>query len=543
MRTGHAYGAYMARGQTETNRNRILLWILVGLLSVILLVRNGSANADVLKADYPAQSLAGTWSEDGDTCKATLPKSYPSRSVLELSSIQGDFEVSVGDEVIYRTRDTGAATAILWIPLPDDGGGKELQVTGEGGSLSLLNALNGSSALGTRAALQERLFRSNFYALLFFIFSVIASVFVFYISIRQRHLDANSPVHAMGVLGAFILCSGIWAITDAQFLQFLTGRTGFCAMVSVVAFFLMPVFFLQFLEVLLPKARVLVWLERCALTLTALALFLQFTGILSAYYFVRVLHLFLVVMFIVTVDVFSKNRTKDNQGILVGCVAYFFCEITTLVVYYLNPTSRLYSAILCLGVVLLVISCLGVWFDWYLRDLGRVAKDDAYRDMAYRDFLTGLGNRAAYERDCERVDTAPNVTLVMFDINGLKQTNDTFGHAMDDDLIKASADGIRETFAPYGTIYRIGGDEFLALLNGVTREEAQHLQAAFAERMRDKRIGSGIPVEVACGAASTREEGVSFKDLYRLADSRMYENKKAMKRTRQSGSAAELVRI
>jgi hypothetical protein len=50
-------------------------------------------------------------------------------------------------------------------------------------------------------------------------------------------------------------------------------------------------------------------------------------------------------------------------------------------------------------------------------------------------------------------------------------------------------------------------------------------------------------VEVACGAASTREEGVSFKDLYRLADSRMYENKKAMKRTRQSGSAAELVRI
>lgn len=533
----------MERGRTKANRTRILLWILVALLAVILLVRNGSANADVLKADYPAQNLAGTWREDGDTCTTTLPESYPSRSVLEVSSIQGDFEVRVGDEVIYRTQDTGAATAILWIPLPDDGAGKELTVTGEGGSLSLLNALNGRSSLGTRASLQERLFCSNFYALLFFIFSVIASVFVFYISIRQRHLDDDSPVHAMGVLAAFILCSGIWAITDAQLLQFVTGHTGACAMVSVIAFFLMPVFFLQFLEVLLPKARILFLMERCALALTALALFLQFTGILSVYYFVRVLYLFLVVMFIVTVDVFSKNRTKDNQGILVECVTYFFCEITALVVYYLNPTSRLYSAILCLGVVLLVISCLVVWFDWYLRDLGRVAKDDAYRAMAYRDFLTGLGNRAAYERDCERVDAAPNVTLVMFDINGLKQTNDTYGHAMGDDLIKASADGIRETFAPCGMIYRIGGDEFLALLNGVTLEDAQHLQTVFAERMKEKHIGHGIPVEVACGAASTTEEGVTFKDLYRLADSRMYENKEYMKAEKPGRSADRLVHI
>ena len=90
---------------------------------------------------------------------------------------------------------------------------------------------------------------------------------------------------------------------------------------------------------------------------------------------------------------------------------------------------------------------------------------------AYYDQMTGLQNRRAYSEKVEQLSKQLPVpcTLVMADINGLKETNDTLGHEAGDELIIGSAECLRKSFDGIETLYRIGGD----VLKKLTTAEAQ----------------------------------------------------------------------
>lgn len=95
---------------------------------------------------------------------------------------------------------------------------------------------------------------------------------------------------------------------------------------------------------------------------------------------------------------------------------------------------------------------------------------DAYR-LKYKDSvtdkLTGLFNRRKFEEDCEKIkslNVASEYVIVMLDVNGLKNVNDQYGHEAGDELLIAAADCIKNVFSEYGDTYRVGGDEFVALL-------------------------------------------------------------------------------
>ncbi|WP_169737069.1 sensor domain-containing diguanylate cyclase, partial [Deinococcus pimensis] len=88
--------------------------------------------------------------------------------------------------------------------------------------------------------------------------------------------------------------------------------------------------------------------------------------------------------------------------------------------------------------------------------------------LAFTDALTGLGNRRALDAALDAVGAraaGPDVHLVMLDIDELKAVNDRDGHARGDDLIRAVARALHDTFASYGRAYRLGGDEFVVLMD------------------------------------------------------------------------------
>ena len=153
-----------------------------------------------------------------------------------------------------------------------------------------------------------------------------------------------------------------------------------------------------------------------------------------------------------------------------------------------------------------------------------IAQSELYRKLAYRDELTGLSNRAAYERDWDQIDREKGAALIMFDINGLKAANDTWGHAVGDQLIQAAAEAIAQAFGEIGTVYRIGGDEFLVLLVGTAAADVPQRLEAFAAH--ERIIDHGIPVQIAWGMAVTDEAPAAA--LSRLADQRMYQKKREM---------------
>jgi diguanylate cyclase (GGDEF)-like protein len=159
----------------------------------------------------------------------------------------------------------------------------------------------------------------------------------------------------------------------------------------------------------------------------------------------------------------------------------------------------------------------------YIRELSRAG--DQHRYDAAHDALTGLANRKAFfERLGEHLRTPESGTaaVMLFDLDGFKEINDTFGHDVGDDVLLSFATSLREQ-GPDAFVARLGGDEFAVLVTGADQElRAVTLGTAVARGQRLSSDGRG-PVQVSCsiGIALSRPGDVS-EVLLRRADLAMY---------------------
>ena len=112
---------------------------------------------------------------------------------------------------------------------------------------------------------------------------------------------------------------------------------------------------------------------------------------------------------------------------------------------------------------------------------------------------------------------------VTVDINGLKTANDTLGHAAGDELLKGAASCLLSAIGAYGKVYRVGGDEFMAIVHTSDCEalldEIRSKTAAWRGRMVD-----GVTIALGC-ASHAEYPDAGIEQLDKLADSRMYEDK------------------
>ena len=125
-------------------------------------------------------------------------------------------------------------------------------------------------------------------------------------------------------------------------------------------------------------------------------------------------------------------------------------------------------AVLIVGVYLVLASCCMFYM------LSRVMKEKYEKEkllyISNTDELTRCFNRHAYEERINNLDLREEWIYISMDLNNLKHINDSLGHAAGDELICAAADCMRESFGNYGNVYRIGGDEFVVIITGNTKE-------------------------------------------------------------------------
>ena len=145
------------------------------------------------------------------------------------------------------------------------------------------------------------------------------------------------------------------------------------------------------------------------------------------------------------------------------------------------------------------------------------------RQISNTDALTGLLNRRSYE--ASRIITGPgddNYTYMSIDINGLKVVNDTLGHAAGDELIKGAADCLRRSLGAYGNIYRIGGDEFAAIIYA-TNDELNRITKDLDDAILSWRGVLVKEISMSYGVVTKREfTAISPLEIAKLADERMY---------------------
>ena len=144
--------------------------------------------------------------------------------------------------------------------------------------------------------------------------------------------------------------------------------------------------------------------------------------------------------------------------------------------------------------------------------------------------MTGFYNRRAYEADVLNYNKAmkeKEFVYVSMDLNGLKTTNDTLGHDAGDKLISGAGECMKKTFGKYGKLYRIGGDEFAALIFPPPLV-LDDLKLEFKKRLRTWSETNGLVLSVSCGyVKSTDHPGLTTYELAKLADNDMYKEKEA----------------
>ncbi len=138
--------------------------------------------------------------------------------------------------------------------------------------------------------------------------------------------------------------------------------------------------------------------------------------------------------------------------------------------------------------------------------------------LSFEDTLTAVHNRNKFNHDIEEYHQKPvdNIGIAYFDINGLKDINDTKGHAAGDKLIKNAANGINSVFI--GDTYRIGGDEFVVITTHIKKDVFEKN----VEETIKKLTENGISVSF---GTSWEESGDNIEKQLTKADHLMYENK------------------
>ena len=230
-----------------------------------------------------------------------------------------------------------------------------------------------------------------------------------------------------------------------------------------------------------------------------------------------------------TIVAISTKASERRHHIAIACFGLFMAISIGLQVVF--PLLPMYSLGYLLGISALHSLLAQDEKASQQRDLEKA------REMLFTDPLTGVKSKHAYveieaaiSKRMDKNEMEP-FSLVTFDLNSLKQVNDTFGHEAGDRYIQSSANLIRSYF-PGVEIYRVGGGEFVAFLFGEAYGNTEEWVNAFHEKMKENAENKDFIV-VSCGyAIYDPGNDVSILAIYRRADQRMYENKRQLKAIR-----------
>ena len=244
------------------------------------------------------------------------------------------------------------------------------------------------------------------------------------------------------------------------------------------------------------------------------------------------------------------ERLGLNYLLTLWPLAYILWAIFECICHYRRASDRetsrrllAFCAVACICVLLssavygIALAPLYVFNLVYLYLNVQRHREQALGAMAFRDALTGLRNTAAYRRQLTELDACMSdggaqLGVVVMDVNGLKTVNDTLGHEAGNALLRTAAQYICDIFS-HSPVFRIGGDEFVAILLGRDYCDRDALIARFDREMSGLTFphdGCDVPVRIARGLAVRDPENDSFfADVFQKADRRMYENKQQTK--------------
>lgn len=232
----------------------------------------------------------------------------------------------------------------------------------------------------------------------------------------------------------------------------------------------------------------------------------------------------------------SSRKTVATNVERQSYLAYEPLHINNWMLCYLVPQSKAQEEFQFIGnkeVILFAVIGVGVITFFILIFQRTSMKQKKMREIASRDGLTQLYNKAGTEQRIKEWlhsdRSKAGAVLMMMDVDYFKQINDTYGHAVGDRVLYKVGHLLKSSFRENDIVGRIGGDEFLIFMEGITSEEfAVRRMENLQQYLRELPIEELEEHTLTCsmGAAFMPKDGTTFGELYKHADEALYTTKR-----------------
>ena len=359
---------------------------------------------------------------------------------------------------------------------------------------------------------------------------LMAMCFVIYQRAHGTALSKNLIVYFCQFVGAVMM----WIICSSDIPQFFTDCNEGVSLISFLCLAVMGAMFVGFAKNALTvgnKVLEIIYIIGWILPILNIACFIL--SICDPMTLLPITHVYFVTGTVVTLVYSIKGAKKSTTAKLMVLSTSILLLSTAggLAAFYVAPSKGYDAVIFGIGLTLYFFSLLGIIMHKIVRFAEEEQYIATYKEMAFKDMLTGLNNRQSFERffdDIENMDVeGKSVTLFMFDLNYLKVVNDKYGHQAGDKLLIGLGKCLDKTFKGFGEAYRLGGDEFAAVVVGHAAEIIS-LVERLKSNMEEYNKNNEHKLSTAIGYSTGKykKEDVDFYiRLFREADDMMYANK------------------
>lgn len=334
----------------------------------------------------------------------------------------------------------------------------------------------------------------------------------------------------------FVLCILTWIICSSDFPQFFTNNNETVSLISFLALSMLPIPFSSFCLLILKKGRNAFRISAYIGWILPLTISLCFvTNVCDPYHLLILTHLYIAIMLLIAI-VCALKQWKEDRGAAIlaaSLILLFLFALTGLVLFYISKTGGYDALFFGCGLAIFILMLFALILNRQMGFYEQKKAAEIYKEMAYFDFLTKIPNRTAFEQRMSELVADKElhaVTIFVLDLNDLKKINDHYGHQEGDVAIKACADCLKKTFEGKGEFFRVGGDEFTAIVfdHAADPDACCH---DFREHVEAYNKNAEHQIRVAIGYAQGEELGDEFayRILFSNADQEMYRDKVRLK--------------
>jgi diguanylate cyclase (GGDEF)-like protein len=570
----------MRTGSGKLSDNKFVLIIIAAVVAVLFLLNfvlsiAGTGNSDYLTEDdrltstithsdgshtaYNGINLPALESDEILSINVPLDKEdYINNASLCFHWENAVCKVYSGNVVIYtygktrsdRHRQIG--DVLCSVQIPDDAWGSSLTIVFQQKEGSYSIEPQSIRIMPTISALKYPLYGHGLEFFVFTAMGVLGTLGIIVIILMRKHINAL----CLFWLPLLCVIASIWAFGSFRFFYVFVENTVFCSVIEYIALLLIPIPMMALIRTLdiSPGINYLssfavgvfvIWFLFATLNHTSMEIHYSLFPMPTVVIIAIVLLVLLIMLFAIP----RQKRTARSNALMYSIALTFALSLlsvmaTTVSMSELQLKGQIFKCfshcfIYTLVFVTILLFSL-IYMIQYIREKKAAEKKEQLDEIAYRDALTGLHNRQFCLREFHSIESSrlPDFTVFFYDADGLKKTNDIYGHDKGDELIRTVASAINAFCENYDDSFcgRWGGDEFIVCIKGddvdgeaAIKEFQQELETAAQKK------SFPFSVTVSCGFChSSLSDPFVPGDAIEEADKRMYESKKKRKESQSA---------